>query len=266
MAKTIGQLTAVTSAGASDEVPISVSSVTNKITVANLVAAALGLTGNKTVAEGTNLVLGTSTGTKIGTATNQKLGFFNATPAVQPALTADLLDSLQTLGLIASGSGNTPLDLTSGALTAGAANVASLTSTGAISGTALTATTVTGSGAIKSSSATGGVGYTTGAGGTVTQTTDKSTGVTLNKACGTITMAAGSIGNLNTATFTLTNSAIAAGDLLVLNHVSGGTAGAYSFNAQCGAGSAAINVTNVSGGSLNQQPVIAFAVIKGVTA
>lgn len=261
MAKTIGQLTAVTSAGASDEVPISVSSVTNKITVANLVAAALGLTGNKTVAEGANLVLGTATGTKIGTATNQRLGFFNATPVVQPALTADLLDSLQALGLIASGSGNTPLDLTSGALTAGAANVASLTSTGAISGT-----TVTGSGAIRSSAATGGVGYTTGAGGTVTQATDKSTGVTLNRACGTITMAAGSIGNLNTATFTLTNSAIAAGDLLVLNHVSGGTAGAYSFNAQCGAGSASINVTNISGGSLNQQPVIAFAVIKGVTA
>lgn len=261
MAKTIGQLTPVASAGASDEVPISVSSVTNKITVANLVAAALGLTGNKTVAEGTNLVLGTSIGTKIGTDASQKLGFYNATPVVQPALTADLLDSLQALGLVASGSGNTPLDLTSGALTAGAANVASLTSTGAISGTS-----VTGSGAIKSSSATGGVGYATGSGGTVTQTTDKSTGVTLDKACGTITLASGSIGNLNTATFTLTNSAIAAGDLLVLNHVSGGTAGSYALNAQCAAGSASMNVTNISGGSLNEQPVIAFAVIKGVTA
>lgn len=32
-----------------------------------------------------NIVLGTTTGTKIGTATTQKLGFFNATPVVQPA-------------------------------------------------------------------------------------------------------------------------------------------------------------------------------------
>lgn len=31
-----------------------------------------------------NLVLGTTTGTKIGTATSQKLGFWNATPVVQP--------------------------------------------------------------------------------------------------------------------------------------------------------------------------------------
>lgn len=41
--------------------------------------------GNLTMGNGINIVLGTSTGTKIGTATNQKLGFFNATPVVQPA-------------------------------------------------------------------------------------------------------------------------------------------------------------------------------------
>jgi hypothetical protein len=40
---------------------------------------------------------------KIGTATTQKLGFFNATPVVQPLATAGLLTSLQNLGLIASG-------------------------------------------------------------------------------------------------------------------------------------------------------------------
>jgi hypothetical protein len=37
-----------------------------------------------TVRDGTNLVFNTITGTKIGTATNQKLGFYNATPVVQP--------------------------------------------------------------------------------------------------------------------------------------------------------------------------------------
>ena len=34
-------------------------------------------------ADGTNIPLGTSSGTKIGTSASQKLGFFNATPIVQ---------------------------------------------------------------------------------------------------------------------------------------------------------------------------------------
>jgi hypothetical protein len=36
------------------------------------------------LAEGVNFVLGTTTGTRIGTATNQRIGFWNATPIVQP--------------------------------------------------------------------------------------------------------------------------------------------------------------------------------------
>jgi len=62
-----------------------------------------------------NIILGTTAGTKIGTATNQKLGFFNATPVVQPSATPanatdlataltlvnDLKSKLVTLGLIA---------------------------------------------------------------------------------------------------------------------------------------------------------------------
>jgi hypothetical protein len=37
------------------------------------------------IADGVNYTLGTTTGTKIGTATAQKLGFWNATPVVQPS-------------------------------------------------------------------------------------------------------------------------------------------------------------------------------------
>lgn len=37
------------------------------------------------LAEGVDLILGTSTGSKIGTSTTQKLGFWNATPSTQPA-------------------------------------------------------------------------------------------------------------------------------------------------------------------------------------
>src|SRR6185369_15813725 len=48
-------------------------------------AAAAALSGNLTLADAVNIVLNTTTGTKIGTATTQKLGFFNATPVVQPS-------------------------------------------------------------------------------------------------------------------------------------------------------------------------------------
>jgi hypothetical protein len=46
-------------------------------------------------ADGTNLALGTSSGTKIGTSVSQLLGFWNATPVVQPsgANQASLTDS-----------------------------------------------------------------------------------------------------------------------------------------------------------------------------
>jgi hypothetical protein len=109
-------------------------------------------------------------------------------------------------------------------------------------------------------------GYITGEGGAVTQATSKSTGVTLGKKCGQITMNAAALAANTTVSFTLTNSTIAATDLLVLNHVSGGTAGSYLLNAQAAAGSASINVRNVTSGSLSEAIVIGFAVIKAVIA
>lgn len=109
-------------------------------------------------------------------------------------------------------------------------------------------------------------GYITGEGGVVTQATSKATGVTLNKRCGQITLNAAALAANTTVSFTLTNSTIAATDLLVLNHVSAGTAGAYSLNAQCAAGSASINVRNLTSGSLSEAIVIGFAVIKAATA
>ena len=109
-------------------------------------------------------------------------------------------------------------------------------------------------------------GYITGEGGTVTQATSKATAVTLNKKCGQITMNAAALAAATTVSFTLTNSTIAATDVLVLNHVSGGTAGSYLLNAQAAAGSVSINVRNITAGSLSEAIVISFAVIKAVTA
>jgi len=109
-------------------------------------------------------------------------------------------------------------------------------------------------------------GYITGDGGTVTQASSKSTAVTLNKKCGTVTMNGAALAADVIVSFTLTNSTIAATDVVVLNHASAGTAGKYALNAQAAAGSASINVTNISAGSLSEAIVIRFAVVKAVTA
>lgn len=107
-------------------------------------------------------------------------------------------------------------------------------------------------------------GYVAGEGGTVAQATDKSTGVTLSKKCGQITMNAAALAADTTVSFTLTNTEIVATDIIVLNHVSGGTAGSYLLNAQAGSGSASINVRNITGGSLSEAIVIGFAIVKAV--
>jgi hypothetical protein len=135
-----------------------------------------------------------------------------------------------------------------------------------------TATSLAATGAI-TSSGTAGIGYATGAGGLETQITSKSTGVTLHKTCGKITMNNATLNHDTIVTFRLTNTTIAAGDVLILNHINGGTAGVYLLNAQCGAGFADIQVKNThitaGGGSVNnlsEAIVIAFVVIKAVTA
>lgn len=110
----------------------------------------------------------------------------------------------------------------------------------------------------------GGTGL--GFGGTVTQATSKSTGVTLSKLTGQITMNAAALAANTTVSFTLTNTNIEAADMLILNHISGGTGGAYTLNAQCAAGTASINVRNVTAGSLSEAIVIQFAILKGSTS
>ncbi len=111
---------------------------------------------------------------------------------------------------------------------------------------------------------TGPFGYGVGAGGTVTQLVSKSTTVELNKPSGQITTHNAALGNASPVAFTLTNSTIAATDVLVLNHSSGGTAGAYVLNAQAGAGSASISIRNISASNpLTVAIVISFVVIKG---
>ena len=108
---------------------------------------------------------------------------------------------------------------------------------------------------------TGVFGYISGT-GTITQATNKATGVTLNSPSGQITLNGAALAADTTVSFTLTNSSITANDVLILNHISAGTAGSYLLNAQAAAGSASINVRNITAGSLSEAIVICFAVIK----
>lgn len=124
----------------------------------------------------------------------------------------------------------------------------------------------TSTGALRSSGATAGIGYATGAGGTVTQATNKATGVALNKATGQITMNGAALAGDTTVSFTLTNTAIAATDLVAIWHVSGGTVGSYTVTATPAGGSATVAVRNITTGSLSEAIVLAFAIVKAVTA
>lgn len=254
--KTIDQLTALgATPDDSDNLVIDDSGVTKKVTAGQL--------KGDCVRSQKNNALSSSVGTRIGTNANQLLGFWNATPVDQPALTADLLDSLQEVGLIASGAGDTPLNLSGGALTcgavtAGATGVASLASTGAV-----TAASVAATGAVTSSSGTAGIGYATGAGGTVTQATSRTTAVTIDKTCGSITMFSAA-GSSTPSSFTVNNNTVAVNDCIILNQRSG--TNPYEFVVtSVAAGSFVINFRTISGTAVDA-PVINFAVIKAVTA
>ena len=106
------------------------------------------------------------------------------------------------------------------------------------------------------------IGYASGAQGTVTQITSKSTGVTLNKSSGQITMNNASLAAGTTVLFTLTNSTLSAKDVLIVNVGSGGTSGAYwPYVANVAAGSAVIGLYNNTAGALGEAVVINYAII-----
>jgi hypothetical protein len=133
-----------------------------------------------------------------------------------------------------------------------------ITLTGNITGGNLIST-----GRITSANATAGIGYATGAGGTVTQGTSRTTSVTINKMSGAITLfsAAGTSGY---TTFTVTNSTVAATDVIIVNQKSG-TDKYQAFVSAVAAGSFAITFSDISG-TTTEQPVFNFAVIKAVAA
>lgn len=131
----------------------------------------------------------------------------------------------------------------------------SVTVTGAVSANSISGANV---------SASSELGYAADAQGTVTQATSKSTGVTLNKSMGRITMNNAALAGNTAVTFTLTNSTISALDVVIVNVSGGATAGAYiSYISSMTAGSADVTLRNLTAGSLSETVIINFSIIHG---
>jgi len=108
-----------------------------------------------------------------------------------------------------------------------------------------------------------GLGYGTGSGGTVTQATSRTTGVTLDKTNGSITLVSAA-GTATWQSFTVTNSTVAATDVVILSQRSGTDLYMLEVTAVA-AGSFRISFAT-TGGTTTEQPVFNFAVIKAVTS
>lgn len=116
---------------------------------------------------------------------------------------------------------------------------------------------------VKAFSPTGGLGYGTGAGGAVTQITSRTTGVTLSKVTGAITLVSAA-GSTTPATFTVTNTTVAANDVVIVTQQSG--TDLYEIHVtNTAAGSFKISCWT-TGGTTTEQPVFNFAVIKAVNS
>jgi hypothetical protein len=107
------------------------------------------------------------------------------------------------------------------------------------------------------------IGYAAAAQSTVTQLTDKSTGVTINASAGQITMNNATLNATTNVAFTMTNSKISAKDLVIVN-VAGGVASNVTYNCWVSghtAGSCAFVLRNISAGPLSEAVVLNFAII-----
>lgn len=111
------------------------------------------------------------------------------------------------------------------------------------------------------------VGYEAGSGGAVTQATNRTTGVTLNKICGTITTDDASLAAGAEATFTVTNDKVAATDVVnvCLQTITTGTP--LAFVTDVSAGSFDITISNLHASTADTSAdLINFVVYKAVAS
>lgn len=114
----------------------------------------------------------------------------------------------------------------------------------------------------------GALGYGTGVGGTITQSTSKSTTVTLDKPCGQITCNNAALAAGTSVAFLVNNSFVAASDTIVVNLKSGAASNLSYIVSVVGivSGGFYIAIRNQTAGSLSEALVLNFSIIKGVTS
>lgn len=127
--------------------------------------------------------------------------------------------------------------------------------------------TINGAATIQSTSPTIPLGYGTGAGGSATQTTNRSTSITLNTVCGKITTDTTSLAAAAEAEFKVANSAVAAIDVVAVSITPGGTGTPFAYCSGVAAGAFSITLTNLHAATADTSAdVINFVVIKGASA
>jgi hypothetical protein len=132
------------------------------------------------------------------------------------------------------------------------------------SGGILAKKSLTVNGDVTANASTSKIGYGTGAGGTVTQATSKSTGVTLNTPTGKIVMNNAALAAGTLIGFILTNNQITTSSIVLVN-ATGGAVSPWEYRVETArtsaGGSCAIRVTNLTVVSLSEALELTFAII-----
>ena len=190
---------------------------------------------------------------------------------LDPAVRKELYDALSftddvTAGTAAAGKA-VVLNASKGITTITSATITTLSanSINLASGAVLTV-----GGGLRSSHDSQGIGYTTGAGGAVTQLTNRTTAVTLDRMCGTITTNTASLAAEGTAKFTVNNASVAIGDTVIVCQQSGSNSGGTIVavtTVAAGSFEIAVHNGNVAAGTAETGAIlINFAIIKAVSA
>lgn len=114
------------------------------------------------------------------------------------------------------------------------------------------------------------IGYSVAAQGAVTQLTSKSTGVTLDKSAGRITMNNAALAGATAVSFVLTSNLISINDTIIVcvsSNTTGSAAGAYTtYVSYLAAGSALITLRNLTAAtSYSEAVIINFSIIHGAS-
>jgi hypothetical protein len=108
---------------------------------------------------------------------------------------------------------------------------------------------------------TGTIGYAASAFGTVTQSNNKTTAVTINTPSGQITTANAQMAPSANAVFVVNCSTVSTRDVVVVSVASGGTLGAYNaFIAAVGDGSFTVELKNVTNNAYSEAIKLNYAI------